>query len=322
MPESFPNQAHNDREISLAEYEQLATPLGLDGLINYNGVDPIYADSTGLQVKSRANWSAMSRGSRYNSQSGETIAIPANSTAGTTRIDLIVLRLDRAAAAPLTYTLRVFRIGGVASANPVAPSPVRNDTIDGSGVFDLPLATVSVPYNATTIAALQVVNKAWWVSGAGYTGFQAAMPPPAPGVTFRANDTGNTFIGTSGGTWQTLYRDTGWVSVTPASGWGAYNGLRFRIINRTAHMVMNIQRTGAAVAATTSSVVYTLARPYWPDGVHHYDSYLITNPDHMSNLSVSATNGAVTLSGNSTQGIAQNGVCIAATSWPVSGVLD
>lgn len=322
MGESFPNQDHNARAISLAEYEQLATPLGLDGLINYNGVAPVYADSTGLQVKLRASVSAILRGSRYNSQTGEIIAIPGNASAGTTRIDLIVLRLDRAAAAPNTYTVKPFRIGGVASANPVAPSPVRNDTIDGSGVYDLPLATVSVPYNATTIAALQVTNRAWWVSGSGYTGFQAAMPPAAPGVTFRANDSGNTFIGTSGGTWQTLYRDTGWVSVNPAAGFSAYSGFRFRIQGNRCSMTMRIQRTGATIAATVSPVIYTLAEAYRPADVHQFGLYNVTLPDHVSEITINATTGAVTLLGNGTHAINQNAILTSNMSWPVNGVLD
>jgi hypothetical protein len=254
--ESFPNDAHNNREVTLPEHEQIVAPLGLSGMINYSSTEPLFGDSTGMQVKLRAGVRASVRGTRFNNTSETTVSIAGN-TSGNTRIDLIVLRLRRQESGVGVgdqFTVIPHRIAGTPAAIPVAPSPVRDDTLDGTGFWDIPLAEVTVIHNATTITAAQVVSRAYYIAGSGYTGRDSwGKPPVEPGVIFRANDTGVAYIGTASGTWQRIYYDTGWVPVTGgpnAAGWTFANFA----VRRQGNLIlcnMFLVRTGGTVGASS-----------------------------------------------------------------------
>lgn len=307
--DSFPNTPHNARVVSLAENEQLwaAAP---SGLIGYTGVTPILGDSSGRQVKVRAGVGGRIRGTRFNDALGTTVAVTTN-TSGNPRIDLLVARLTRT-----NYTVSYVVIPGVAAAAPIAPQPVRNDTIDGSGVFDIPLAEIKVANGYTTIASTDVTNRAWWISSSGYQGLDAAKPPVEAGVFFRSNDSGITYIGTSGGSWQKVYYNSGWYQPAAPTGWTAQT-LHFARVNDLVVMGVRLIRTGAALAATVSPVIATLPPAYWPDidwpGVYH-----CTLPDHSSHVLVHADNGQVVFSGTSGgDGIAQNATILSSMAWPV-----
>lgn len=202
--ESFPNDQHNDRAVTLAEHEQIVVPFGVSGFLNYTGAPPIYADSTGRQVKLRSGISASIRGTRFNSPTETIIPIAAN-TSGNTRVDLVVLRLRRqesSVGAGDRYTVAPFVIQGVpAAVNPTAPAPVQ-DLTPGVGVFDLPMAAVTVVNGSITITSAQQIPRAYYVTGSGYTGRDAwAKPPADPGALFWAADTGVAYVATAAGAW-------------------------------------------------------------------------------------------------------------------------
>lgn len=317
--ESFPNQEHNNRAVSLAENEQLLTPLGLTGLVGYNGQKPVYADGTGTRtVKIRAGVAATIRGTRFNNLTETLVAsdqIVANSS-GQPRIDLLVLRLNRAATAPKQFTISPVVITGTPAASPLAPTPVRNSTMDGSGVWDLPLCEIAVPNGAGSFADTALTNKAWWVTGSGYVGFDTARPPVEAGVIFQAaGDSGISYIGTSAGSWVRIYSDTGAVNIGPVpSGWDADP---FTATRQGDLVVMNARlvRTGGTIANTSSVTMGRVGVGYRPkDAV--YGVYHCSYPDHSSHVTVN-TDGYVTFVGTSNgDPIGQGSSVYANLTWP------
>lgn len=107
----------------------------------------VFADSTGLQVKVKKGRGWI--GHLFRADAQTTLPIAAN-VSGQPRVDLVVLRMDRS----LTDN-QMFRttITGTPAVSPVAPPPVRTNT-----VYDVPLATVAVANGAATIAAGNVTD--------------------------------------------------------------------------------------------------------------------------------------------------------------------
>lgn len=317
--DSYPNNAHNNRAISLAELEQLGSAPAMAGLTGYDGTTPVYADSTGRQVKLRAGVKGSIRGFRFINATETIIGntmIVAN-TSGNPRIDLVVARLSRALASPNAYTIAAAVVTGTAAAAPVAPNPVRNEAGGSPDYFDIPLAEVDVPNGATSIASTQVRNRAYWITSSGYTGFSTAFPPAEPGLIFRANDTGVTYIGTSGGGWQRLYYNTGWKALPVPAGWSA---LAFHFNRCGDLVVMNarLARTGVDIPATTTPVFGALGEAFRPTmtmwGVYH-----CSLPDHSSHVAVD-TEGNIQFAGTGTPGleIKQNSTLFSNMVWPAN----
>lgn len=308
--ESYPNSAHNNRAITLAEHENLAAPLGLSGLTTFGtGTLPVYADSTGRQVKLRSGVSALLRGTRFNNTTETTIAIGANSS-GNTRIDLVVLRLDRA-----TYEVTPTVIAGTAGTNPTAPLPVRNEIGGSPNYFDQPLAEVTVLNGATTVTATQVKNRAWWISGSGYVGYSTAQPPVVAGVVWRESDTGLAYIGSTGGTWQRVYDYSGQVDLTARSGWTAQD-FSFTRDGMLITMTMAVQKTGSVLSSSSNSVVGQVAGRFLP-ARKWLTPYLVTGTYHSSFLTIGPT-GLITLNNDGIHSIAVGNVAIASTTYPAA----
>jgi hypothetical protein len=308
--ESYPNSAHNSRAITLGEHENLAAPLGLSGLTTFGaGILPLYADSTGRQVKLRAGVSALLRGTRFNNTSETTIAIGANSS-GNTRIDLVVLRLDRS-----TYVVTPTVIAGTASATPVAPSPVRNEQGGSPDYFDQPLAEVTVLDGATTITATQVKSRAWWISGSGYVGYSTAQPPVVAGVVWRESDTGFAYIGSTGGTWQRVYDYSGQVDLPARSGWSAQD-FNFTRDGQLITMTMAVEKTGSTLSASSSAVVGQVSGRFLP-ARKWLAPYVVTGTYHSSFLTIGTT-GLITLNNDGVHSIPAGNVAIATATYPAA----
>ncbi|GLY08277.1 hypothetical protein [Actinoplanes sp. NBRC 101535] len=287
--ESYPNTGHNNRAVTMPELEQLAGAR-LSGLIGFTGTTPVYADSSGRQVKIRSGVRALIRGMIWRNIS-ETVVdntqIVANATSNP-RIDLLVLRMNRAAGAAFSITPVV--ITGTAAATPIVPSAVRQDTVDGTGVWDIPLAEIKVAAGATTIAAADVTNRAWWISGSGYVGFSLGRPPVEAGVVFTEQNTGIHWIGTTSGTYMRLASNSGVIEVPAPSGWSGST----KVVRAGDLVVASVavKRTGSNIANTVVATVATLGAAYRPaaewQGVYH-----CTGPDHSSNLRIT-TAGVIT----------------------------
>lgn len=278
--DSFPNIPHNNRVISLPENEQLWADVP-SGLIGYAGTTPVYADSTGRQVKVRAGVYGRIRGTRFNNATETIVALTTN-TSGSPRIDLLVARLNR----PGGYVVGYAVIPGAPGANPIAPQPVLNETIDGSGTYDIPLAEIKVAHNYTSVAATDVSNRAWWVSPSGFHGFDAAKPPAKGGALFRANDSGITYIGTSSGSWQRLHYNTGWKALTAPTGY-TFGAMHFARAGDSVHMNARVIVTRSNIASGTNLTFGTLGDAFKP-GMTIWGVYHCTNPDHSSHVAVQA----------------------------------
>lgn len=315
---SYPNNAWNNRAISLAEHEQILLPFGRTGFIGYSTTLPVYAGASARTLYLRAGVRGTVRGTRFNVTSEETIGpdkILAN-TSGSPRRDLLVMRLNREAAAPNQFTVSPVVLTGVPAAAPVAPSPVRNDTMDGTGVWDFPVTEIPVPNGATTLTLTAADFRGWWCSPSGYTGLEVGKPPAEPGLIFRANDSGVSYIASNTGKWQRIYQESGWINVGLPTG---YDGnLSFAKVNNLAVMSARVTRTGAALAPTVSPQLYTVAESFRPEQAV-YGVYHCTLPDHSSHVAVGTT-GAIIFSGTGTTnlGISQNATLISNMVWPVA----
>jgi hypothetical protein len=261
--ESYPNLAHNARAVSLAEYERMVAPVGRTGLTGgYTTTLPVYADSTGRQVKIRAGVGALVRGFRFTNLT-ETIVTIAENTSGSPRIDLLVLRMNRSAVSPNAFAINPFVIVGTPAATPSAPSPVTQDSPDGTGVWDFPLGDVKVANGAVTIAAADVTNRAWWTAETGYTCHSAARPPHGAGRQIYEGDTGRGYIST-GSRWVPILDDAGVVTPTMATGW-APASLYLSRINGVTYLNGSVKRTGASLTpASATASVMTIPAGYQP----------------------------------------------------------
>lgn len=295
--ESYPNSAHNSRAVSLAEHEQILVPFSRSGFINYSATLPVYASASPRTVLLRANVRGTVRGTHFNVTAEHTVGpdqILAN-TSGSPRRDLLVMRLNREATDPNQFTIAPVVITGTPSATPVAPSAVRDDTIDGTGVWDLPVTEISVPNGASALTLATSDFRGWWVTPSGYTGLDTAKPPSYPGMIFRANDTGITYVGTHTGTWQRIYSNTGWVNLAAPSGWSAQT-FSFARAGELVIMSARIVRTGATVAGTVSTTMATLAEQFRPAQAV-YGDYLCSNVDNNAHVAI-GTDGKVIFAGS------------------------
>ncbi len=169
--DSWPAPTHLAGAVTSEEFEKLSQSGTVSGLVG----DPsftslIFGDSSGMQVKIRADRRAQIRGHHwYSGASIVTKAISANSS-GSTRIDRVVLRLDRS-----TWTVRVFVINGT----PGAGAPAYLSDVGTTGSWDMPLALVTVTNGAATITAGNVVFAGWYLADDGGVQCRAATRPPA-----------------------------------------------------------------------------------------------------------------------------------------------
>lgn len=186
---SYPSPAYNAGTVTDLEFERLSASQAPDGLIGYP-TDPalVYANGSGTRVvRIRPNRRGLVRGFEYDSGPSELTLTLAANTSGVTRVDLIVLRLDRA-----TWTVKEAVVQGTPGSG--APSPTQNT---GSiGVWELPLAEVTVTNGATTLSAGTVVPVAWYLGDDGQIlCTDETRPPTAEGRMFTEVDTDRTWHG-------------------------------------------------------------------------------------------------------------------------------
>jgi hypothetical protein len=301
---SWPGPNHNARAVNDIEYERLLHPITQDGFLGVpTDPPPVYADATGLQVKIRAERVAVIRGHAWYSGTTEfTKPITAN-TSGQTRTDLAVLRLSRS-----SFDVTVEVLAGTPGAS--APTPTQDSP--PNGVWELPLAEVTVPTAATTVTADAVKNRTWYLSDPTYLcDTEASRPPHRYGRQIKQLDTNTDYLST-GTTWQVLREDTGWVDAPPATGYTT--GVAVRRKNGLVTMQVAVQRTGAAVADTVDSPIATIPAGHRPDrdivGVIN-----CTRPDSISWMSISPT-GVLLFRANYSTGIDSAGYLFTTATWP------
>jgi hypothetical protein len=113
---------------------------------------------------------AIVRGHAYFSNATETIAI--TSAAANPRIDILTLELN-----PTANTTILKMVNGTAAVSPVPPTLTQ--TTDA--IFQMPLATVTVPANATTISAGNVSDTRPFL-GTQFGRWTTATRPASPAL--------------------------------------------------------------------------------------------------------------------------------------------
>lgn len=179
MPQTTWPSVAGGRTVTDLQWETIARGFAADGIFG-SPDDPtiIFGDSTGRQVKIRANRSGLVGGHGWSSDpsSDETVAIAANSS-GLTRTDYVVLRLTRS-----TWSVAVAVVQG----NPGSGAPSINRSTASNGLWDMPLALVTVANGATTISAANVTWTGTWIGPASIVQVNDAslvgyIPDPQPG---------------------------------------------------------------------------------------------------------------------------------------------
>lgn len=305
----YPDPANaNKRIVTDVQFEALYHPATTDGLLGSpSDASLVYGDDSGMQVKVRPSREAVLRGHGWASDvSGKTLTIAANSS-GSTRVDLVVLRLTRSTWQVTTEV----RQGTPGSG---APSPVTD--LGTTGVYEIVLAEVSIPTGDTSIAAAQVTNRAWYVGSDGQLLCEdsATRPPPERGRTIWERSTARQYV-SDGTNWTVTREDSGWVNVTPASGWSVAGGgmIKVRRHNGAVYLLLALQKTGGALAAGADSILGTLTSDYRPDSLVPVLGYL--DGGNLARLQVS-TDGTVIVT-NYNVSITSGGFLTAhVASWP------
>lgn len=280
----FPDPANsNKRIVTDTQFEQFAHPQAADGLIGTPS-DPalIYGDDSGMQVKVRASRLAVLRGHGWASDSsGKTLTIAANAS-GSTRVDLVVLRLTRS-----TWKVTTEVRQGI----PGSPAPTPVTDLGATGVYEITLAEVSVPSGDTLIGAAQVTPRAWYLGSDGQILCTATTRPPhEAGRRIYEPGTGVGSMST-GSSWVVVYEDSGPLSFTMAPGWALSVGsLRHR--DGTVAASLSVRRTGGNLGASGDVQVATI-----PAGLPPLTN--VEGPAHVLNIGTTigayGSNRAVTV---------------------------
>lgn len=241
--DSWPSPAHNSREVSDAEHEQLAARFSDDGVYG-NPTDPaVVTAGVGLSVNVRADVFASVRGHAWTSGT-TTVNLPvtANSS-GQTRADRVVLRLDRSA-----WTVRAVVKAGTPGGGP--PTLV---TGDGFTTFEILLANVTVLNGANAVSVTR---------GERYVGARIRPtrstantdPNPQLGDTKWETDTKRLLL-YDGDTDRTIYSDSGEIVVnSPLTSWSNEVQSILQERNGSVHLRLgSFQRLAGNLSGTAES---------------------------------------------------------------------
>lgn len=256
--ESYPNSAHNSGAVTTTEWEQLAhrgLGTGLIGSPSDSAV--VYGDSSGMQVKIRSDKRAAVRGAAwYSGATDITVAISAN-TSGSTRVDIVVLRLTKATGVVAE---------AVVEGNPGSGAPSLTRDTGTTGTYEFPLARVTVAHNASTISAGNVNLDGWYLAPQPVAGATTTLPAAAdqaPGMLVYDSDEDEAYV-SSGSALRLLYGDSGWLTPTAASGWALDSRAKYRRLTNSLALTFAANRTGGNLAAGTDSLMLTLPAGYRP----------------------------------------------------------
>ena len=249
---SYPNPAYNAGSVDWAEHEQLAHSGFGSGIVGHPGTTSqvAYTDGTGTRaVHLRAERWVLVRGLMwYSGPTLITLNLDANGS-GQTRIDRVVLRVDRSAE-----TVTEEYLTGVAGSG-VPPALAANTGV-GSGTWEFPLGRATVAPGATTLAPGDFVPEAWYLGGQSIVTNGADTAPGAAqqqAATLRYDAAADTVEVSTGAAWRQLYSRSGKVAITAADGWSlAGYGGHVRRNNNLVTIAGQFYRTGAALTTGAS----------------------------------------------------------------------
>lgn len=241
--DSWPSPAHNSRAVTDVEYEKIAARFSDDGVYGTPADTAVVAAGAGLSVNVRAEVHASLRGHAwYSGTSAVNLTIAAN-VSGSTRIDRIVLRLDRS-----TWTVRAVVRQGTAGSG--APALVQD--LGDTGLYEIPLALVTLLSGAGTVT----VARAELYTGARIRPASSSTrnPNPVPGEMVYETDTARVRLWT-GSAWTSVFDDSGDVSVdSPLSAWAINGASVLQKRNGNVHLRLGVfERAAGTLAAGDQS---------------------------------------------------------------------
>lgn len=206
--------------ITEADLERMLAAAGGDGYLGVpSDTSVAFADSTGMQVKVRANKSALIRGSFWRSGASDLVKSVTANSSGQTRIDRIVLRFSRT-----TWLATPVIIAGTPGAGPPALTADEGST----GTWDMRMGRFTVINGATTIAAGDFQREDWYLAEAPIMYTLANRPDSArfQQLGIATDQPVSTAPGATLGRWE-VYNGTTWQPLTPPTvdnslRWGGY----------------------------------------------------------------------------------------------------
>ncbi|MFF8845491.1 tail fiber domain-containing protein [Streptomyces sp. NPDC015127] len=195
----FDGQAVSEGQYSYL-FRELASHSGVADSVAGTGFHT-YGDSSGMQVKVNPGF-AVVRGHAVQSTATETVTIAAASPA--TRYDRVVLRLDPTANSIVLAVVQGTSGGGV-------PALTQTET----GIYEFPLATVTIPVGASTITSGNVVGERRFL-GNTVGGWTTATRPVNP-------RTGRLGLNVSTNSWE-YWDGTQWKDLAPTITWTTIEG--------------------------------------------------------------------------------------------------
>ncbi|MFI8531053.1 hypothetical protein ACIGMX_12470 [Streptomyces aquilus] len=242
--DSWPGPAHNDRAVTDAEFEWMAQRYSDSGVYG----DPVYNSAvvtagTGLSVNVRSFVHASVRGHAwYSGTSTVTLAIAANAS-GSTRIDRVVLRLDRSA-----WTVRAV----VKQGTPGGGAPALTQDSGDTGVFEIPLANVTLLSGATSVTVTR--NELYVGARIRPCTSTTRNPNPVPGEMAYERDTGRVRLYTGSG-WSSLFDDSGVIEINaPTVAWSNETACVLEKRNGSVHLRLgSFIRAAGTLAADIDS---------------------------------------------------------------------
>ncbi|MGC5239090.1 hypothetical protein ACPXCH_04830 [Streptomyces albogriseolus] len=240
---SWPSPAHNSRAVTDTEYEKIAARFSDDG-VDGSPADPaVVTAGVGLNVAIRANVYATVRGHAWTSgTTGDTLSVTAN-TSGQTRIDRVVLRLDRS-----DWTVRAV----VKEGTPGAGVPALTQSTGDTGLYEIPLAEATVLNGA---ASITVTRRELWVGSRVRACTSATRnPAPAAGELCLETDTGMVRMW-DGTAWVVIYRAP--ATVTVDASLSAWTSTGSSVLERRGDLVVlrtaYFERSAGNLAAASDS---------------------------------------------------------------------
>lgn len=200
--DSWPNSGHNSRAVTDSEYEVLAERFSDDGVYGDPSDDAVVTAGVGLSVTVASGTYGSVRGHAwYSGTTDVSLTITANSS-GSTRIDRVVLRLDRS-----DWTVAAVVRAGTAGSG--APALVQDS--GDTGVYEIPLALVTVPDGATSVT----VTRGELYTGSRIRPCTSTTRNPTPSLGEMCFETDTQIIRSwSGSTWVSLYQDSGTLTIS------------------------------------------------------------------------------------------------------------
>lgn len=240
---SWPNAAHNSRAVTDSEYEAMAARFSDNGVNGTPSGDAVVSAGAGLNVAIRPGVYANVRGHAwYSGTSTITLAITANSS-GSTRIDRVVLRLDRS-----DWTVKAV----VKTGTPGAGPPTLTQDIGDTGVYEILLANVTLLSGASSVTVTR--NELYIGSRIRPCTSTTRSPTPTVGEMCFETDTSRTMQWTGSG-WRSVSNASDVIVInSPTSAWTNEVDSVLEMKNGIVCLRLGaIQRAGGTLAADIES---------------------------------------------------------------------